>query len=181
MAIVVGWFTLGLLLALIPAYIARSKGRSFGAIYLLSLIIFPVGLITALAIHDARRRCPACAEPVQWAANVCPHCRTEIGAQAEPAGPAERPATKTEKRILGGMIIVGALAVAGVLLFPVVKDAVTTDPPTTASLLEKVKAKSGSASCRYQGLSGGERLFECGSYSSSSFWVVTGDEIRRID
>lgn len=181
MAIMVGWFTLGLLLALIPAYIARSKGRSFGAIYLLSLILFPVGLITALAIHDARRRCPACAEPVQWAANVCPHCRTEIG-QAEPAGLAERSATKTEKRILGGLIVAGALAVAGFVLFPIVMDAVTTGPPTMATLIARVEAKSGAASCRYLGMAGGERHFECGSGLSPSVWIVDGDdEIRRID
>lgn len=70
-----------MLLGLIPAFIAKSKGGSFGGMWILGTLLFIFALPIALLSKDQRRRCPHCAEPVQPAANVCPHCQRELTIQ----------------------------------------------------------------------------------------------------
>lgn len=68
------------LLGLIPALIARSRGGPFGFFWFLGTVLFPVALIMAVAAKDGRRKCPFCAEPVRSEAVVCPHCQRDIAA-----------------------------------------------------------------------------------------------------
>lgn len=91
------------LLAFIPAYIAREKGRSFGAFWALGFFttIF-VGLIAVLALPPVEKtirtvrtdesgkvladetemsetiKCPFCAEMVKSEASICRHCQKDI-------------------------------------------------------------------------------------------------------
>ena len=65
--------------ALIPAAIARHKGRSFATYYVFGLALWIVAVPYTLFMHDRRRRCAYCAEVVQPAAVVCPHCQSAIG------------------------------------------------------------------------------------------------------
>ena len=91
------------LLALIPAYVAKQRGRSYGAFWLLSFAftIF-VGLLVVLALPEIKEKpsvartdedgnlvsshtalpenitCPQCAETVKSLAKVCRFCGTDL-------------------------------------------------------------------------------------------------------
>ena len=79
------------LLGLIPAFIAQSKGRSFGAWWLYGFLLFIVAIIHVLFVAPRNtagavasdsigpmRDCPYCAEPVKYQATKCKHCGSEI-------------------------------------------------------------------------------------------------------
>ncbi|MCE7547267.1 zinc ribbon domain-containing protein [Klebsiella michiganensis] len=79
------------LLGLIPAFIAQSKGRSFGAWWLYGFLLFIIAIIHVLLVKprntvgtvasdsiDPMRDCPYCAEPVKYQATKCKHCGSEI-------------------------------------------------------------------------------------------------------
>jgi len=76
------------LIGLIPAAIASSKGRNFFLWWLYGMAIFIVALPHALIMgpDGTKRKCPNCAETVRVEAKVCPHCQREI---PRPAAPAE--------------------------------------------------------------------------------------------
>jgi|SRR5215510_4896787 len=83
-------FMVAILLGLIPAAIARSKGRSFGLWWLYGFLIFIVALPHALLLRPnmqgldeqakstGLRKCPSCAEFVRPDAVVCKHCGRDI-------------------------------------------------------------------------------------------------------
>ncbi|WP_444310774.1 zinc ribbon domain-containing protein [Megasphaera sp.] len=77
-------------LALIPAFIASSKGRSFALWYIygvcLLIVAIPHSIIISKTTEQKDRelksagyvKCPYCKEPVKAGAVVCPHCRREL-------------------------------------------------------------------------------------------------------
>lgn len=81
-----------LLMAAIVAIVAGSKGRSVLAWGLYGVLVWPIALVHVLLlpktaerqridmIDEGRRPCPHCAEYIMAAAVVCPHCRSELGA-----------------------------------------------------------------------------------------------------
>lgn len=78
------------LLGLIPAFIAQSRGRSFGLWWIYGFLLFIVALIHSLFItkkdsSDSNhqlgsdmRKCPLCAEAVKIEAIKCKHCGSDI-------------------------------------------------------------------------------------------------------
>jgi hypothetical protein len=78
------FFLIGsLLFALIPAFIAKNKGRSFGLWYLYGLFLSFFAFLHALLIKpnekaDGMKKCPACASIISSNASVCPLCRTNF-------------------------------------------------------------------------------------------------------
>lgn len=80
-------------IALIPAFIAKSKGRNFALWYIYGLALFIVALVHSLIISKSAEQkqtelkeqgyteCPFCKEPVKVGAVVCPHCRRDLPVQ----------------------------------------------------------------------------------------------------
>lgn len=100
---------LAALLGLIPANIAKSKGRSFGLWWFYGWMLFLVALIHAVSLpydHEVldrqavvagtRRKCPACAEYVKSDARVCRFCGFDLSAAIE----AEALARQESERVL---------------------------------------------------------------------------------
>lgn len=77
-----GFVILVVLIGLIPAAIASSKGRSFIGWWIYGMALFIVALPHALMAGPAggKRKCPFCAEPIRTEAKVCPHCQRDIPA-----------------------------------------------------------------------------------------------------
>ena len=71
---------LGILIGLIPAAIANSKGHSFFGWWVFGALLFIVALPWAIVLKDANRSrtCPFCAEKIMAQAIVCPHCQKDL-------------------------------------------------------------------------------------------------------
>lgn len=79
-----------ILLGLIPAIIAHSKGRSFGLWWLYGALLFIVALVHSIVmstdnktieqkqIDNGMRKCPFCAELIKPEAMKCKHCGSEV-------------------------------------------------------------------------------------------------------
>lgn len=77
-------------LALIPAFIASNKGRSFVLWYIYGVCLLIIAIPHSLIISKTNEQkekelknagyieCPYCKEPVKSGAVVCPHCRREL-------------------------------------------------------------------------------------------------------
>ncbi len=77
-----------MLLGLIPAFIAQSKGRSAFAWWIYGALLFIIALPHALLLSPVRaaaklvtlirRPCPHCAEDILPAATICPFCKMAV-------------------------------------------------------------------------------------------------------
>ncbi|MCE2391454.1 MAG: zinc ribbon domain-containing protein [Proteobacteria bacterium] len=86
MELIFFWLILGIVVALI----AKSKGRNPGLWFLYGFLIWPVALVHVLLASRTgdeqspdspaagRVPCPFCAELVKPQARVCPHCRRDL-------------------------------------------------------------------------------------------------------
>ncbi len=82
---------LGILVGLIPAAIASSKGRNFFLWWFYGAMVFIVALPHALIMKSDRaaldqrsldtgdtKKCPHCAELIRAEAKVCRHCQRDL-------------------------------------------------------------------------------------------------------
>lgn len=73
-----------ILLGLVPAVIARGKGRSFGFWWFFGTALLIFALPLSLMISDKRRKCPQCLSPIERAAIRCRFCTAELGPPPPP-------------------------------------------------------------------------------------------------
>jgi hypothetical protein len=72
------FLVIAVIIGLIPAAIAKSKGHSFFGWWFFGAALWIVAMPCALFLrqnHDHEKQCPACMEYVLKQANVCKHCR----------------------------------------------------------------------------------------------------------
>jgi len=75
-----------IIVGLIPAFIAKSKGRNFFLWYIYGVLLFIIALVHSLLIknnddayvEEGMFKCPYCAEFIKKEAKVCRHCNREI-------------------------------------------------------------------------------------------------------
>ena len=112
------------LLGLIPAFIASSKGHSFFLWWLFGALLFIAALPGALMLQDkqppapkGKKVCPYCAEWIQEAALVCRHCGRDL--QEAVSSIAEEPQPRTSNASRGSLKWIGpvfAIAALGIVL-----------------------------------------------------------------
>ena len=116
-------FGVAVLLGLIPAAIAHSKGDSFFGFWIYGALLFIVALPHAIlmkpktAVLEAReiesggsKRCPRCAELVQAGAKVCRYCGNEDFPATSPGSRPRRPEGSQERTTVA--VILGLLIAA---------------------------------------------------------------------
>jgi hypothetical protein len=110
---------LAVLLGLIPAMVAKSKGKSFGLWWLYGALLFIIALPHALIMRpdiaaverrriaqEGQRKCPYCAELIKAEARVCRYCGREVAGGSLPSSsdraPQAPPMTRDDMRGLFG-------------------------------------------------------------------------------
>lgn len=100
-------------LGLIPALIAKSKGRSFGTWWFYGFIIFIVALPHSLMLSSAGgdlKKCPFCAEMIRAEAIKCKHCGSSMDSKIIKAVPHKEEVMFG--RTKGGLSVLGYIGIA---------------------------------------------------------------------
>ena len=73
---------LAIIIGLIPATIAHSKGRSFMLWWFYGAMLWIVALPVSICLKSVesymKRKCPKCGEYIQPEASICIYCKSEI-------------------------------------------------------------------------------------------------------
>ncbi|QMR48140.1 zinc ribbon domain-containing protein (plasmid) [Citrobacter freundii] len=88
---------ISIVIGLIPALIAHSKGRSFIAWWVYGALLFIVAFVHSLVIkkniaaeekdlieNDGMKKCPFCAELIKREAIKCKHCGSDLTSGSPP-------------------------------------------------------------------------------------------------
>jgi hypothetical protein len=109
-------------LGLIPALIAKSKGRSFGTWWFYGFLIFIVALPHSLMLPSSGgdfKKCPFCAEMIRVEAIKCKHCGSSVDSKKGNYIP-DKPIHKEEVvfgKTEGGLSVLGYIGTSmGILM-----------------------------------------------------------------
>ena len=96
--LIFNYFVFGLLLAIIPAMIANSKGLDPLLWFVYAFLVWPIALVhSLLAAHADHMACPYCTTQISKSAKICPNCRNAL----DSTGPGKK-LSETESSLLRG-------------------------------------------------------------------------------
>ena len=73
------FFITAAIIGLLPAFIARRKGHSFGKWWFVGSALFIVALPCSLFLENKnKKKCPACRESIDTTATICRFCQTAV-------------------------------------------------------------------------------------------------------
>jgi hypothetical protein len=67
----------GIAVSIIPAYIAKNKGRNFVTWWIYGGFLLPIAFVHSLLLHGDKK-CPYCSEYIKSEARVCKFCHRDI-------------------------------------------------------------------------------------------------------
>lgn len=98
------WLFVSILAGSVAGIVAHRRGISVWWIVFLGLFCWPAGLVLAIALpankekleqralqSGVSKQCPYCAEIIRTEAQICPHCRQNLGMSRNQYPPAPQP------------------------------------------------------------------------------------------
>ncbi len=99
-----------LVIALLPAWIASEKGRSFVKWYIYGVLLWIIALLHSLLIKGSVIKCPKCLSTIDEKATVCKYCTHKIteDEKAEVMKARELKRAKMKKNVTIFLIVIAA-------------------------------------------------------------------------